>query len=91
MPRTAAERQALKREREALGLLECRAWIPGELFEPLINGGAITAEQSQDRNRRGALVALVFLAWVEKELSQRDSQPAPLVTISPGNGGTRRG
>jgi hypothetical protein len=81
MRKSNAERQRLKRKREALGLLRCAAWIPGEAFEVAIEAGVITDTGSEDEGQRGNLVALVFCAWAEK-MSRRDAQPRRLLPPS---------
>jgi hypothetical protein len=74
----AATRKQKQREREALGLLYCPAWIPGEAWEKAINAGAISDAGSEDQELRAELVVLVFCAWAD-EMSQRD----PLGAMSP--------
>ena len=56
--KTAAERQALKRQREALGLVECKAWVPGDMVDWLIRVGALTAAQADDPNELGSVIAI---------------------------------
>jgi hypothetical protein len=72
MASAAALRKRQQREREALGLLYCPAWIPGEAWEQAINAGAISDEGSEDQDLRAELVVIVFCAWAD-QLSQRDT------------------
>ena len=56
--KTAAERQALKRQREALGLVECNAWIPGDMVDWMIRAGAITQADADDPSELGNAIAI---------------------------------
>lgn len=72
MARSARQRQALFRERQRKGLVPATAWLDPEAVEKAIDAGTITEASSEDRERLGELVALVFSAWAKK-LSQRDT------------------
>ena len=56
--KTAADRQALKRKRAALGLVEARAWVPGEMVDWLISVDAISAAEADDPCELGNVIAI---------------------------------
>jgi len=56
--KSAAERQALKRQRAAQGLVEGRAWIPGEMVDWLIRVGALSEADADDPNELGNVIAI---------------------------------
>lgn len=61
--KTAAERQALKRQREALGLVEAKAWVPCELVDWLIRLGAIS--EADDPEEIGLAIVIFAIAQAE--------------------------
>ena len=61
--KTAAERQALKRRRAELGLVECRGWVPCELVDWLIRLGAISA--ADDPDELGLAMVIFAIAQAE--------------------------
>lgn len=76
--KSGSERQALKRKRAELGLVECRAWVPGELVDWLIRVGGISEADADDPNELGGVIAIFAVKYVEEALgfsfvSQRDA------------------
>lgn len=55
---TAAERQALKRQRAAQNLVEFRGWAPGEMVDWLISVGAIGHADADDPAELGNVMAI---------------------------------
>ena len=43
--------------RAALGLVEARAWVPGDVVDYLIRLGALTQEEADDPDALGSVVA----------------------------------
>ena len=64
--KSAAERQKLKRDREALGLIKARVWAPSDFVEYLILMGAITPAQSLDPAELGNAI----LEWAIKQAEE---------------------
>lgn len=56
---------ALKRQREAQGLVECRAWVPGEMVDWLIRLGALTQNEADDPSELGKVIALFAIVQAE--------------------------
>jgi hypothetical protein len=56
--KTAAQRQALKRKRAELGLVECRAWVPADLVDWFIRVGAISEAEAEDPSELGNVIAI---------------------------------
>lgn len=74
---TPAERQALKRKRAALGLVEARAWVPGELVDWLIAVKAIGEADADDPTALGEVIAIFAIVQAAEAAgflfpSQRD-------------------
>lgn len=64
--KTAAERQALKRQREALGLVEARAWVPGEMVDWMVRLGAISEADADDPVALGEAIAVFAIIQAEE-------------------------
>lgn len=76
--KSAAERQALKRRRADMGLVEARAWVPGELVDWMIRMGAISQAEADDPNELGGAIAVFAVIQAEEAsglsfTSQRDA------------------
>ena len=63
---SAAQRQRRYRERQRDNLLECAAWIPGEVFEAARDSGLLTEADALDKESRGRWLALAFEQWVQE-------------------------
>lgn len=68
--KSAAERQKLWRNRQALGLQRANAWVPCELIQYFVDLGALTEAQSADPEEVGNAVATWAVKTAE-EISGR--------------------
>lgn len=74
---TAAKRQALKRKRDDLGLVEARAWVPGDFVDWLIRIRAISEDGADDPAELGNVIAIFAIVQATEArgfafASQRD-------------------
>lgn len=82
MASVKAEQKRLEREREALGLVECRpCWPKGVAFEVFADAGLLSDREADDRVARGRFAALVIEAVAER-LSRGDTLTAALGIFS---------
>ena len=82
MPKSAAEQKRIERDREALGLVECRpCWPKGKAFETFANLGLMSDEDADDRAARGRFAALLVEAIADR-MSRGDTLSAALGIFS---------
>jgi hypothetical protein len=82
MASAAAEQKRKEREREALGLVECRpCWPLGEAFEIFASLTLMSDDHADDREARGRFVALLAEAVADK-LSRGDNLSTALSVFS---------
>lgn len=75
--KTAAQRQALKRQRAANGLVKCNAWVPSELVDWLIAMKALGQDEADDPNALGEAISVLAIVQAAEACgflfpSQRD-------------------
>ena len=69
MAKSGTERKRLMRKRARLNLLPCPAWIRAEVFEALIENGAMTEAEVRDPERRASWVKMIVESYAEKNVT----------------------